>query len=166
MTTRCLQSNQPPSQSDINYEIRPGYSWLYQVRHWKSPRMEMAKLLWATCSNDGQPSWWKSFPYNQSETLLFQFESVSHPLVMQHCEEPVLLDNLLIDIVRLLLGLPEATKERLFFFPPGWTRTVPSVSIYSVNATASSSYWWPAAKLAPIYRCLTFTEDPKLAVVF
>lgn len=34
---------------------------------------------------------------------------VSHPLVMQHCEEPVL-DNLLIDLVRLLLGLPEATK--------------------------------------------------------
>lgn len=109
----------------------------------------------------------KVFPYNQSETLLFQFESiVSHPLVTQHCEEPVFLDNLLIDIVRLLLGLPEDTKERIFFFPPGWTRAVPSVSIYSVNATASSAYWWPAVKLAPIYRCLTFTEDPKLAVVF
>lgn len=109
----------------------------------------------------------KVFPYNQSETLLFQFESiVSHPLVMQHCEEPVLLDNLLIDIVRLLLGFPEDTKERNFFFPSGWTRAVPSVSIYSVNATASSSYWWPSVKLVPIYRCLTFTEDPKLAVVF
>lgn len=61
----------------------------------------------------GSPHGEKVLPYNQTETLLFQFKSVvSHPLVMQHCEETVLLDNLLIDTVRPLLGLIEAAKER------------------------------------------------------
>lgn len=32
----------------------------------------------------------KTFSYNQSETLFQCKPVVSHPLVMQHCEEPVL----------------------------------------------------------------------------
>lgn len=42
MSAGGLQSSQPPSQSDTNYEIRPGYSRLYQAL--EISKYEMAKM--------------------------------------------------------------------------------------------------------------------------
>lgn len=76
------------------------------------------------------------FPCNLSEMLLFQFKSVvSHPVVMEHCEEVAFLDNLCTDSVRLPLGLPGVSKERNIFSFPGCTRALPLVSLYIATAS-------------------------------
>lgn len=127
----------------------------------------MVKPLWQPVPMMESPCGEKVFPCNLSEALLFQFKSVvSRPVVMEHCEEATLLDNLCTDSVRLPLGLPGANKERNIFSFPGCTRAVPLVSLYIANAMASWPYQLPSVKLAPIYRCLTFTGDPKLDAVF
>lgn len=51
--------------------IRPGCSGFRPVSTWKSPRMETAQPLWATCATAQLSSWGKkNNPYIQSEPLV------------------------------------------------------------------------------------------------
>lgn len=57
---------QPPAQSWVNYEVRPGCSVLFLLESWKPPKLERAQVFWAMfdCANVDLFS-----PYTQSETL-------------------------------------------------------------------------------------------------
>lgn len=48
---------QSPAQSKVRCQVRPGCWGLYLIWSWKSPRMEMAKCLWAT-SAKCLSLWW------------------------------------------------------------------------------------------------------------